>query len=43
VLSGFTPQEEKSLQTALENAGKAALCIITHGVGEASNRFNGAK
>ena len=43
VLSGFSTQEEKSLQTALENAGKAALCIITHGVGEASNRFNGAK
>ena len=43
VLSGFTAQEEKALHTALENAGKAALCIISHGVAEASNRFNGAK
>jgi PTH1 family peptidyl-tRNA hydrolase len=43
VLSGFSAQEEKALQTALDNAGKAALCIIERGVGEASNRFNGAK
>ena len=43
VLSGFSANEEKSLLTALENAGNAALCIIEHGVGEASNRFNGAK
>ena len=43
VLSGFSANEEKSLQAALENAGNAALCIIEHGVGEASNRFNGAK
>ena len=43
VLSGCTAQEEKALQTALENAGKAALCIISQGVAEAANRFNGAK
>lgn len=43
VLSGFSAQEEKALQTALDSAGKAALCIIERGVGEASNRFNGAK
>jgi len=43
VLSGFSALEEKSLQTALENAAKAALCIVSHGVSEAANRFNGAK
>ena len=43
VLSGFSANEEKSLQTALKNAADAALCIVRSGVGEASNRFNGAK
>ena len=43
VLSGFSALEEKSLQTALENAAKAALCIVSHGVSEAANRFNGSK
>ena len=41
VLSGFTAQEEKALQTALENAAKAALCIITDGVSQTANRYNG--
>ena len=43
VLSGFSALEEKSLQPSLENAAKAALCIVSHGVSEAANRFNGAK
>ena len=43
VLSGFSAQEEKVLQEALERAGEAALCIIDRSVGEAANRFNGAK
>ena len=41
VLSGFSAQEEKALQTALENAAKAALCIITDGVAQTANRYNG--
>ncbi len=41
VLSGFTAAEEKSLQFSLENAANAALCIISDGVYEAANRFNG--
>lgn len=41
VLSNFSASEEKALQTALENAGQAALCIIDRGVPEAANRFNG--
>ena len=43
VLSGFSANEEKTLQDALKRAGEAALCIMERGVGEASNRFNGAK
>ncbi len=43
VLSTFSASEEKALATALENAGKAALAIIDHGVGEASNRYGGKK
>ena len=41
VLSGFTSQEEKLLQPALENAGKAALTIIEQGTAQAANQFNG--
>ncbi len=41
VLSSFSASEEKALQTALENAGQAALCIIDRGIPEAANRFNG--
>lgn len=41
VLSTFTANEEKALTPALENAAKAALAIIDHGVPEAANRFNG--
>ena len=43
VLSTFSAQEEKALQPALERAGKAALCIIDHGVPESANRYNGSK
>ena len=42
VLSTFSAAEEKALAPALERAGDAALCIISHGVPEAANRFNGA-
>ena len=42
VLSAFTAQEEKALAVSLENAAKAALCIIDHSVPEAANRFNGS-
>ena len=42
VLSAFTAQEEKALAVSLENAAKATLCIIDHGVPETANRFNGS-
>lgn len=41
VLSSFSPQEEKALCPALDNAGEAALCVIDKGISEAANRFNG--
>ena len=41
VLSGFTSGEEKLLESALENAADAALCLVEHGVSEAANRYNG--
>jgi len=43
VLSAFTASEEKALVPALKDAGDAALCIITSGVSEAANRYNGRK
>lgn len=43
VLSTFSASEEKALAPALERAGDAALCIITRGVPETANRFNGIK
>ena len=42
VLSTFSAQEEKALAVSLENAAKAALCIIDHGVPETANRYNGS-
>ena len=42
VLSTFTALEEKALAVSLENAAKAALCIIDHSVPEAANRFIGS-
>lgn len=43
VLSSFSASEEKALDSALERAAEAALCIIDKGVGEAANRYNGSK
>lgn len=43
VLSTFSANEEKSLATALENAGAAALCIVEKGVAESANRYNGCR
>ena len=43
VLSAFSAQEEKALQSALERAADAALCIMEKGVPEAANRYNGSK
>ena len=43
VLSTFSANEEKNLAVALDNAAKAALAIIDHGVPEAANRYNGSK
>ncbi len=42
VLSTFSANEEKALAIALDNAAKAALAIIDHGVPEAANRYNGS-
>lgn len=42
VLSTFSPGEEKDLASALKRSADAALCIIEHGVSEASNRYNGS-
>lgn len=42
VLSGFSENERKNLQFALENAADAALCIIEKGLYEAANRYNGS-
>ncbi len=43
VLSGFPQAEQKALQSALERAAQAALCIIDKGPAEAANRYNGSK
>ena len=43
VLSSFSASEEKALESALERAAEAALCIIDKGVGDAANRYNGSK
>ena len=40
VLSSFSAAEEKSLKTALEHAGDAALCYMEKGQMETANRFN---
>lgn len=41
VLSTFSAQEEKALSSSLERAAEAALTVVTGGVYEAANRFNG--
>ena len=43
VLSGFSGQDKKALEFALENAGNAALCIMEKDVQEAANKYNGLK
>ena len=42
VLSGFSASEEKAMDVSLKHAAESALCIISHGVSEAANRFNGS-
>ncbi len=42
VLSGFAPDEEKALSVSLKNAADSALCIISDGIYEAANRYNGS-
>ena len=41
VLSGLTPDEEKLLAPAIENAAAAALEILQNGVPSAANKYNG--
>lgn len=41
VLSSFSALEEKALVPALERAADAALCILSHGIAEAANCYNG--
>ncbi len=41
VLSRFSAAEEEKLLPALDRAAEAALWVVTRGVGEAANRFNG--
>ena len=41
VLSTFSASEDKLLESALEKAGEAALCIIDRGISDAANRYNG--
>lgn len=43
VLSGFTAQEEKTLESALSRAADAALTIVDDGVPKAADRFNGSQ
>ena len=42
VLSTFSANEEKDLESALRRAAEAALSIIDNGVAETANRFNGS-
>lgn len=42
VLSTFSAQEEKALAVSLENGAQAALTLITDGVSQAANKFNGS-
>ena len=41
VPSSFSSAEEKDLEFALQDAGKAALCIVDKGIPETANRYNG--
>ncbi len=41
VLSTFSAQEQKLLESALDHAAEAALEIVAHGVEQAANEYNG--
>ena len=41
VLSTFSQQEEKALAPIWDQAGEAALAVLTLGVEQAASRFNG--
>lgn len=41
VLSSFSAQDEKALESVWEKAAEAALLITTQGVDKAANRYNG--
>ena len=40
--AAFADTEEKALAVSLENGAKAALTLMTQGVSEAANKFNGS-
>ena len=42
VLGSFSANDEKAMAVSLKNAADAVLAIITQGVPEAANRFNGS-
>ena len=42
VLGSFSANDEKAMAVSLKNAADAVLSIITQGVPEAANRFNGS-
>ena len=42
VLGSFSAADEKAMAVSLKNAGDAALAVVTRGVPEAANRFNGS-
>ncbi|HIS53219.1 MAG TPA: aminoacyl-tRNA hydrolase [Candidatus Onthomonas avicola] len=41
VLGKFTPQEQKVIAQAAQNAAEAAECVLAHGMDQAMNRYNG--
>ena len=41
VLGKFTPQEQKVIAQAAQNAVEAAECVLAHGMDQAMNRYNG--
>ena len=43
VLSTFSANEKKAMDTALTNAADAALCIVESNVQDAANRYNGCR
>lgn len=43
VLSNFSPQEEKTLESTIPDAADAALLLISRGIAEAAGKYNGRK